>query len=251
MCGAGGQAFYRYSGWNKLDLFIIISLTIQCILHIYFLFEFNLEDKLLDQTQFISLRVLHSNLVVENNMFVVNGFLIPLKILQYCAMLTDDFRWFHEFMLIAQQKICTFFALLLVFLLAFSVSGWLAFSADLYDFRHLISSFLSCLRYIFVGPDYLQLELPNKSSGIIYYIFWYILMSLILIPLLIAVFVNLALKVEEWVKSGNQNRKTLDVRSDAHLRMLYTRPRPLTKTKEWFMEAFEEDDLPVEEIIDK
>ena len=83
--------------------------------------------------------------------------------------MTEDFRWFKEFASIACGQIWTFLMLMCVFLIAFSICGWLSFSADVYDFRHPVAAFTNNLRYVFVGPNYVELENSSNISGILFF----------------------------------------------------------------------------------
>eukprot|EP00494_Astrolonche_serrata_P002030 UN02036 len=86
-----------------------MMLTIQFVLHIVLMSRDTKNETLLDRNEYHSLRQIHAELVSENVIFFINGFVIPLKILQYCTDLSDDFRWFREFTLVAKSKVCTFF----------------------------------------------------------------------------------------------------------------------------------------------
>eukprot|EP00494_Astrolonche_serrata_P016812 UN16984 len=76
--------------------------------------------------------------------------------------------------------------LILTFLLAFSVSGWLLFSDEVEHFRNLPQSFLTL--FSSSVSDLPLEELQNSSSfGSLYYILWFLVMPFVMLNIIIAI----------------------------------------------------------------
>ena len=91
LCGSGGEAFYRWSFWNKVDLLLIITLTTHICFWLKNVHQFSQMEvgRFYERGEFNSLWEPQSIMQGEETWVFVNAALLPARILHYCNRLTQ------------------------------------------------------------------------------------------------------------------------------------------------------------------
>lgn len=182
------KKYLNEDAWRYVDLINVIFFWATIIIKIFELIHRSNVD-FLNKNEFVSLQC--STFLVEFEMYVsmVNGFLVWIKMFKY---LSFSKRLTFLFLILRRSStdFIVFGFVILVFVCAFGMSGFLVFSPDVRDFRTFQHAFANLIRYIVSDMNFEELSHSNSLVGSFFYTIWTILMLLIMSNVFIAILSN-------------------------------------------------------------
>jgi len=100
------------------------------------------------------------------------------------------------------MDVLIFLIAFIIIMLGFALSGYIAFSTDVYAFRSFGTSLLNLLQYVVAEMDMDALMTSNKFIGNIYYVLWSLVMIMVLSNMFIAILCNAYSEVQNDLKNS-------------------------------------------------
>jgi len=250
LCGSGGEAFYRWSFWNKVDLLLIITLTTHICFWLKNVHQFSQMEvgRFYERGEFNSLWEPQSIMQGEETWVFVNAALLPARIIHYFTESSNDARWYREFALSVKGKLGTFCFLFGIFITSFTISGFMLFSANHFMYCTPFYALATTFVGVFKAPDFDLITSfhHNFYMSTIYWVLFEVVMVLIVMNALIGMFVSVAITTEKYMS------KQVDKNTVANkISFVFRTGRDVQKAKNFFIRhrAKNSDDRVVEMVF--
>jgi len=139
-----------------------------------------------------------------NSLFLVI-FLSSVKLLKFLNSVNRQVRFIFRMIIGLASVVLSFLLLVFLVIFSFAISGWLIVSSEIYEFATLTSSIVNLLRWTVSDLPYDQLIVAS-TLGHVYYFFWTLSLTLILLNVFLAVI----LMAWDIVANEEQNVKKSD-----------------------------------------
>lgn len=167
--------------------------------------EFDEKD-LTEPDAFYGLRYTTSLLQWEAYFMMLNGFFMFVMMFKHMTF-SSKLRFIFDLFDKTASDLIYFSIVFLIFLLAFSMSGFIVFGSDVRMFRSLTQSFLNLLIASVNDLDFDDIYKSNRSLAIVYSFLWVFIMLMILINVFIAIlldaYTDLREEKDEEAKRGD------------------------------------------------
>jgi len=208
-CISGGifndyKSFSEYwkDTWNKVDLLNILFFFMYAVTRsvIWVYMEEQINWELYDE-KFYSMRYMQRIAQICSWIFMVNGFLLFLKLFKYFTF-SPKMLFLFGIMKKAYVDICIFMVAFLIFIFGFALMGYIAFSSDVFTFRTFGKGIANLIQYLVTDMDVNILMDSNRWIGNVYYIVWSMIMILVLSNVFIAILCDAYSEVQKELKDA-------------------------------------------------
>jgi len=199
---------YWKDTWNKVDilniLFFFMYGVTRSVIWVYMEEQINWE---LYDEKFYSMRYMQRIAQICSWIFMVNGFLLFLKLFKYFTF-SPKMLFLFGIMKKAYVDICIFMVAFLIFIFGFALMGYIAFSSDVFTFRTFGKGIANLIQYLVTDMDVNILMDSNRWLGNVYYIVWSMIMILVLSNVFIAILCDAYSEVQKELKDVSVKTKT-------------------------------------------
>jgi len=157
--------------------------------------------------KFYSMRYMQRIAQICSWIFMVNGFLLFLKLFKYFTF-SPKMLFLFGIMKKAYVDICIFMVAFLIFIFGFALMGYIAFSSDVFTFRTFGKGIANLIQYLVTDMDVNILMDSNRWLGNVYYIVWSMIMILVLSNVFIAILCDAYSEVQKELKDVSVKTKT-------------------------------------------
>ena len=196
---------YLQDGWNYLDLINISLFWVSIALRIVFAIDYNHADWLAvkaGNVEYVPLFNIQRQILNLTYIEMVSSFLLVLKFFKYFQH-SPKLSFLLKIFNYSKGDLFVFLVVLGVFVIAFGISAFLLFSADVQDFNTFGGSIFSLIRFLVSEMDIDSLTSVNPVVGSLFFCLWGVMMILILSNVFIAIISAAYEEVAEELKGEN------------------------------------------------
>lgn len=136
--------------------------------------------------KYVSYRLFFANTKYENYFQFFNGMFLYIKLFKYLTF-NKKISFLLDMLVEAAPEMTYFLVCGVIISMACSFSGYILFMSDCYSFRSITQSTLSSFKYWVTEMDLEMLMASNRSLGLVFYLFWTLLLLLIIANVFVAI----------------------------------------------------------------